>query len=493
MTMPEAVSDRGWKGDSPGHRPWRHPGPLLRRLSAGGWLARVAVLCTLALPVAVLYGRTLAEMLVGLTGLLFLAESALNRQWRWLRSPWAALSLALWVWIMLCTVLFGTAHSIGESIVVVRFFIFAAALEHWVLRSEPIRRQLGYVAIAVAALVLVECWQQYLTGTNMLGYPAWSGHQLTGPFMLPRAGGTLQVMFLPGVMPVALLLLANQRLAWRAAGTLLILLGLITEILIGQSMPLLLMTFGIVIACLLLPSLRRPLLICLAGGVVFLAIGQFVAPGTNHRLIVRFSTLLEHFPQSPYGLLFSRAVAIVQAHPWTGMGYDGFRDHCMDPAILRGSSWLPAPDPSYGLKMGWLMPGNASDRAGCSIHPHNYYLEIATSAGVPGLVLFALMGLSVLWQTGRAAILAWSPFTVAMFASVCVIFWPIASTTSLFAPPNAAEAFLTIGWALATARWALHQRRLARFTATPAGASQGASPVAGTQDRASFTRPANKA
>jgi O-antigen ligase len=111
----------------------------------------------------------------------------------------------------------------------------------------------------------------------------------------------------------------------------------------------------------------------------------------------------------------------------------------MQPAYLGGVSWLPVADPANPY--------------GCNIHPHNYWLQIATSAGLPGLMLFAV--LAVVWlrriasgghylENGRRA---------ALLVIVFVMLWPIASATSLFTVPNAGWVFLMIGWGLAEARY----------------------------------------
>lgn len=425
----------------------------VRLLSQQGFLLRGATLATLALPVSLMYGRTLGEIVIGIIGISFLLE-------RWGRGSrdlaggsWTKLAALFWVWISACTMVQGDAHAIMEALLLVRFVVLVAALEQWTLRRVETRRYLAYIAAGLALWVIVECWQQYLFGTNVFGAPRFANGSLTGPFDRPRAGPTLLALFLPGLLPVILLLLLDKRATRQVPGVLLLLLGLVTSFLISQDMPVLLLLLGLCVAGLVIRPFRIPLLLCMLCVAVFLAVGSAIAPIMNHRLVVRFVQLIEHFPVSPYGLLFSRALAMVQAHPWTGLGFDGFRAHCMDPQYLHGSSWLPAADPSFGLHVGWLLTTSPENRAGCSIHPHNYWLQIASSAGVPGLILFAALAAFTLRRVGRGLFVRQNPYQVSLFAAVLVIFWPIASTTSLFTMPNAGWAFLTIGWALAEARW----------------------------------------
>ena len=126
---------------------------------------------------------------------------------------------------------------------------------------------------------------------------------------------------------------------------------------------------------------------------------------------------------------------MVTAHPLLGLGYDGFRDHCLDPRYFHNLTWFAVTDPRSPL--------------GCNIHPHNYYLQVATGAGLIGLALFVLLGLAWLWRLGQGA--GRSAVRVALLVPAVVTLWPIASTTSLFTFPNAAWVFLMIGWGLAEA------------------------------------------
>ena len=67
---------------------------------------------------------------------------------------------------------------------------------------------------------------------------------------------------------------------------------------------------------------------------------------------------------------------MIQAHPWMGLGWDGYRDNCMQPQHLKGVSWLPVSHPASEI--------------GCTIHPHNDWLLVATNCGLPGTLLFAV-------------------------------------------------------------------------------------------------------
>ena len=60
------------------------------------WLDRAALLAALALPVAMLHGRALAEILMAVVIAGFLARSVQRRDWTWLRTPWLLIGLLWW-------------------------------------------------------------------------------------------------------------------------------------------------------------------------------------------------------------------------------------------------------------------------------------------------------------------------------------------------------------------------------------------------------------
>jgi O-antigen ligase len=410
---------------------WLRDEPLARRIALGA---------TLALPPMVLASRAGADALLSLVAILFLSSRITAetgpRRWSWALRPWHALALSLWAWQVAVSIALGDGHQIAESLVLLRLFVFLAALEEWVLSEPSARRWLGWVVLATGLWVGVECWQQYLTGYDMFGHPRWGDGSLTGPLYKPRAGPTLVLLAFPAFLPLLLRLLGSRRAALRAAGLAGVVLMAATQVLIGQRMPMVLMGFGLCVAALWSPRLRLPAAIAAGVGALLAALTAIVSPPTYAKLVVHFAQQMDHFRATQYAQLFERATVMVTAHPWLGLGFDGFRDHCMDRIYWHNLSWIAITDPASPL--------------GCSIHPHNYYLQVATSAGLPGLALFVLLVFAWLWRLGRGA--GGSGTRIALFTVAAIMLWPIASTTSLFTLPNAGWVFLMLGWGLAEAR-----------------------------------------
>jgi O-antigen ligase len=402
-------------------------------------LAAVEALAPLAvalLPPALLYTRAGADALLSLVGALFVLRSALARDWAWTREAWVRVAAALWLWLLAVTLAEGNAKAVNQAVVLLRLPLFVAACAAWALAEPAARRWIAGSFAVCAGWLVLECWQQLLFGANLFGHPRDADGALTGPFLKPRAGPVFLALFFPAVLPPAVRWLGRGQ--WvRALG--LLALACVTMVLIGQRMPTLLMVFGLLIAALLLPRLRLAAAAALLLGAALLAATPIVSPPTFQKLVLHFLAQMQHFWTSDYGQLFMRAMAMLGAHPLAGLGMNGFRDHCLEPAYVHGAAWL-------GVADGQVL----ADR-GCNIHPHNYWLEMATAGGLPALAGFA--ALVALWLRAllRGLRPAAQPERAALLVAVAVALWPLASTSSLFVIDAGGWVFVLLGWGLAEA------------------------------------------
>ncbi len=405
----------------------------------------IAIVCVISLPLALLYARALAEILIGVTDALFLFHLWVTRDLLSWRRPFALLvrrpvasrafayaALAWWAWQIVCSA-FGTGGLL-LSLVLFRLPLFALALGHWVLtgaRGGSARRALWWAIALAAGWIVIECWHQDLLGHNIFGAERWGDGALTGPFVKPRAGPELILILFAVVLPASARLLALSHRATRASGIALVAVGAATIVLIGQRMPSALLVLGLVLSGLLLPRLRVATALAALIGVAVLAASPFVAPAMYAKLVVHTHEQLTDFAGNAYGQIWLRALVIARQHPWMGLGFDAFRRGCADPAAVQGVPWL-------GVT---LAQARAATEA-CNIHPHNYYLEAADNGGVPLLLLFIAMVVVAGVALGRGTL---TPLRAGLLVGFVLAFWPLASTSAFTSMPNAGWIFLLIG------------------------------------------------
>jgi O-antigen ligase len=246
-------------------------------------------------------------------------------------------------------------------------------------------------------------------------------------------------ILIPAVLPPVSALLGRHRAVATAGAYVLLLLGVVVMVLIGQRMPLVISVFGLVVAAVLMPRLRPLVLAGAVAGGLLLAASPVVAPSAYYRLVEKFSRQLEHFAVSHYGELYARAWEIGVQNPVTGLGFDGFATGCKESRYFRAS-----------------FDGSVADGGGaviCWDHPHNYYLQALSDGGFVGLALFSATAVAWLAALGRGLWRDPEPARVALFAAAFLQLWPIQSNTAFYGMPVGGWFFLLLGWGLAEARW----------------------------------------
>ena len=409
-------------------------------------LDQVALIATLLTPVLLMHGHAIADGLIAVACFCFLFRCALLRDWHWARTGWFPLGLAWWGWLLICTLPVpalelghGGSRPLILTLVNLRFLVFAAALEHVVLRDPQARRWLWQVLAASVVWIAGSALIQFFFGRNLFGFPPGGDGELTGPFGAPRAAPPLSRILLPVVLPLAAGLLARGRKAATCGAYAILLGGVCVMVLIGQRMPMLLTVFGLLVAALLLRRLRPVVLAACVTGMALLAASAVLSPPTYYRLVEKFSVQMAHFASSAYGQVYTRALEMGRQNPWTGLGYDGFRHFCADPRYYR---------PTFD---GVLADGGGS--AICFQHPHNFYAQALVEGGIPGLVLFSALGIAWLTPLARGLWRNPDPLRVGLFSAILIQLWPIASTSAFFSMPMGGWFFLLLGWAMAETRW----------------------------------------
>lgn len=384
-----------------------------------------------ALPVLFVTGPAPADVALILIALMFLAHSAIERDWRWLKTPWVACALVAWLYLIGAGLTVEEpATSLRRAVPFIRFIVFGAALQHWVLSEERPRRIFLIALASVVAFVTLDSLLQYAIGADIFGHP-YENNRLTGPFGRPVPGVFLASVSLPLVAAgLSWAMEAHVRLRLPITVALVTILT-ITIALSGERMALFTFGLGLGVLLVFLPASRKPLLAAGLAALLLVSAASALNPPLATRLIGHTVADLDDFWNQRYGELFARSITVWQERPVLGFGLDHFRTACANHDF----------EPH----------GPVEDR--CYTHPHQIYLEWLVGAGGVGFVLFlAIIGL---WIRELAHPFRSGPVTPAAIgacAAVLILLWPLRSSMSFFVTWPALLFWLVIGLALAICR-----------------------------------------
>ena len=415
-------------------------------------LTPVARVLVLAIPALLVIGKAPPDIAVSLVALLFLFRSALLRDFSWARTPWIKAALAVWIYLILASL--AAEHmgaALGRAGPWIRFVLFAAALQFWVLNDDVWLKRLLIATGATVGFVAADTIFQFVFSYDIFGIPEFNRVRMTGPMteLPPKVGIYIMRLMYPVLVAVMFWAAADGRgLMAKVTAIAAICAGVTTVLITGERMAFLLALFGLGVIVVLVPAIRRASLVALLAAGLSVA-GMFAfKPSVADRSLLQVVSIVGNFWQSPYGQVWIGGLKVARANPVIGVGLKNFRTTCR--TVAYGS-----PDKG-GLE--------------CSLHPHNFYIEWLSEAGSIGL--FGFLVLITLWTRhflARAEIWRSDGLAVGAVVAVITFLWPITVTMGFFTNWHAALFWFVLGWALA----ATGERSAAAAPRSEAGGAAG--------------------
>lgn len=383
------------------------------------------------LPVLLIFSRSIADLTVLITGIVFLIISFHRKDWAWAKNTWFRLNILFWLYILLINtpISIHPTESFIHAFLYLRWPLFAAALAYWLFIDDTRQRYFLIALAVVCVFIFFDTSLQYTTGQDLFGHTKASSTRLTGPFTRPIPGiMMLRVLFIV----LFLSIVSHQTFSplKRIVFTLFTLCaGLLFMFITGERMALLLFFAGssiVLVVLLIEQKVHRAkiligLLLIMGLSVVFILLN----PETAQRSIYSIYDKLLHFADSDYGLVFRAALAAFERAPILGHGFHTYRVVCEEMGILA----------QWGMQ--------------CS-HPHNLYLQIAAECGFIGLVLFICMVVSLYFKAFYQLILLKKWFVLSLnLVVLSVSFSPFIGGISILNNGVAALVWLGVGWTIA--------------------------------------------
>ncbi|MHA1539859.1 MAG: O-antigen ligase family protein [Alphaproteobacteria bacterium] len=397
-------------------------------------LFKIAGFFTLLLPFCIFLGAAPTDITLSLIGLLFLINSCVKRDFKWLNERWIQLALTLWIYMVIRS--FFTVSpddALNRALPFIRYILFAAALQFWVFIDKKTRRRLLFSCIFAVTFATTDTLIQYFLGTDVFGHPWANAHRLTGPIGKPKIGIILTWMCFPVILfSVRYTLNKIAPLHGRILAAIGVISIFLTVLLSGERMAFLLMLLGLGCAILLYKRIRQRIVlittlisICIAG--VF-----FADQAVMTRQFDSTVKSIQSFEKTLYSRIWFSGIEMFKQNPVFGVGTKHFRRHC------TAERYESAP-----------VGSDLRNVRRCDLHPHNIYIELLAETGLIGFGLF--MAILFVWARrffiDRDHILSHASATGVVIA-LFIHLWPIAASASFFSSWAAAPLWLMVGWSL---------------------------------------------
>lgn len=376
---------------------------------------------TVLIPVFLVSGRAAADSAMSFVAILFLLRNIGTGDWSWTKRTWFRIAFVLWLWMLLIS---NFAYHVGpsytEALTWLRFLLFAAAAEAWLLNGTWLRRLL-YVTGATLLFTASDAIFQYISGHDIFMHVSVHPNRLTGPFRAEEVGIFLARLYFPVVLGGFAITASRPRLRVLVfVGAVLLLTAIFLS---GERAAFLLTLLGIAVTVAFWKGARLALSAAL---VPVVALSLLIAFAPN-RIPIQYSTtvtMLPHFWHSDYGHLWETGLMMGKTHPLTGVGLNNFRYVCKAPGTHYPS---------------------------CNLHPHNMYIQWFAELGIPGLLGFLILVGS--WYRRFWRELQRRPRNAWILGAATGVFiqlWPFITTGSFFSNWNAVTFWLVLGWAMAS-------------------------------------------
>ncbi len=420
------------------------------------WVYKLGVLCLLLVPVAAPFGISTTDITMVGVGFFFVLYSCIAQDFTWLRERWVQVMFVLWAYLIINSLLaLQPAISLKQSLPFGRFFIFAAALQFWLLTHKKIRHYL-LISIAIACSVAsLDALIQFFTGVDLIGHTIRDAslHHFVYPWNIQHWSRTSRLTGFDDKMHIGsvISMLATPAIVYfimsrKIPYLLLTLLIVVITLLAGERNAALMMLFTMGLLFIFIPKIRKTLSVLALVGMLSTLLLMKLTPGftqhvfeepisTSRNIISSFSHQHSNTDSNahthPYSNLLVTSWNFYKMHPIKGIGLKQFTIHC-----------LRTPPPMNRIPHNYCIAMSS---------PQNKYLEFLACTGTIGTLLF----LSLLYLWGKKIIRyrrALPPIMLGVLAAFLQRVWPFQILTSFFFAWGGMSFWLMGGWLMAYIR-----------------------------------------
>ena len=427
-------------------------------------LKKLSLILLLLLPISLLTGPAIPDISITLIGILFLINTFIKKDFKWLFEKWVIFGFIFWISIMFISLFaIDIGNSFQNAFIFLRYIIFSIAVSYWLLIEKKLFILFLKILTITLIFIILDCVYQFINydslegfGEDIFGFSSTHYGRLSGPFDDDIPGSHISRFIFFSIF----LFLINKKNLFLNNLTLILFISFAIFIiwLSGEAMAIATTVMGIIIYLLLIKekkiiiligTLTSILLIFLTNNFHSMNKDYEIISSTpyHHGLIInkygecknikntscskiiktnpKFNEVINNFSESIYYKIYLDAFMMWKDNLLTGVGLNNFKKSCLENKKYRSA------------KINYEK---------CSAHPHNIYVQFISETGLIGLFTFIIFIFNILFKL----FINFSRYTNKIsFISLSIIFWPLMSTGSLLKNWYGIEVFLVIGLLIA--------------------------------------------
>lgn len=389
-------------------------------------------------PIAIVTGPLLSDLIVTLISLLFLYNVLKEKNWFYFKNIYFYMFLIFYLIISIRSFFaVDPLFSMKSAILYIRFGIFSLATWYLLDQDVNLKKKFTFFLIITTIFVVIDGYVQFFFGKNLLGFQS--------PDAIGRISGLFGDELILGsylsklFFLLSALIYSLKNSFFKNVGYVLLPLTFILILISGDRAALFLTIITIVFAIFMLEvsEFRKKIIYSSLSLFVLISVLLFFSEENRMRIIKHTQT---NFFSNGKVYLFSEShqkhyevgLKMFKEHIFFGHGAKSFRKVC--------------DYDKYNIDV------DGRDVSVCTTHPHNTYVQILAETGLLGFAFFILPMVficNLFWKKGilrRKDIL--TTYQIFLISSIFMTYWPLAPSGNFFNNHVSCLAFLPVGFVL---------------------------------------------
>ena len=378
------------------------------------------------IPLALLTGPALPDIIVSITAILFIFISIKNQEYKYYNNFISKFFLVLCLFFIINSLMSEFVYfSLRSSLFYFRFILFSLAIWYLLDNEKNFLKYFLYSLIICYFIAIGSGLYQYLYGETIFG--------VTSPntrLLLLFSDNAALGHFLSRLFPLLVGLLIVHFSNSLKYYFLVFFLFISTDVLVylsGERTSLALMLISSVFIFVLMSKLKLFRLISLFFSILIIVIISIYVPEVKERNIDITMKQLGITETSEKINIFSNlhetyiytGLDMFKENPLIGLGPNNYRNYCNE----------------YYIQV----MDNSSSINPCSTHPHNIYVQLLAETGIIGFLLIMVINyfifktiISYIYKKIRGHILNLDDFQICLIACIICTLWPLLPTLNFF-------------------------------------------------------------